>query len=409
MLGTGTARCLTVSEVNTYLTNLVDSDPLLNNIWVKGEISNLKFATSGHIYLTLKDEQSCLKCVIFRSAAQRIVFALQNGLQVMVRGYVSIYSRDGVYQLYVQEVQTLGIGNLYLAYEQLKTKLEQEGLFANNLKKPIPVLPSKIGIITSLAGAVLHDIITVVKRRFPAVELIIAPAAVQGDEAPLAIAAALENLNNYTNVDVIIIARGGGALEELWPFNTETVARAIFASTIPVISAIGHETDYTIADLVADRRAPTPSAAAEIAVPDYSELQEHLKQIYFALLKSINNIVDVSNLKLGYLLNSKALKDPLNTINQHYQFLDEKEQRMLGGINRILKDRTNNLLQLQGKLEALSPWGVLKRGFAICRDADGRIIIDAKQTAAGSVVEVKLHSGSLSCLVLKAERGVAGE
>lgn len=406
MLNSGYARCLTVSELNLYLKEALEGDPFLNNLWVKGEISNFKIATSGHIYFTLKDEEACIKCVMFRSSAQKLLFRLANGMEVIVRGYVSIYLKDGQYQLYVQEVHTLGLGDLHLAFEQLKAKLEKEGLFDAKRKRTIPILPSKIGIVTSLTGAVLHDIISIAKRRFPGMEFIISPTSVQGAEAPQEIAAALARLNKYTDVDVIIVARGGGSLEELWAFNSELVARAIYESKIPVISAVGHETDFTIADFVADCRAPTPSAAAEMAVPSLLEIQSKLNELKNTLEQSVLNIIRTYRLKVEYLANNKIFKEPSIILNQYRQQLDNVERDFLRAVKSLMEKKHSQLDTLENKLKALSPLSILKRGYAVCRTKDGKIITDAADLKIGSIIEIKFNKGLANCQVFEIIRGV---
>ncbi|WP_227766011.1 exodeoxyribonuclease VII large subunit [Zhaonella formicivorans] len=409
MPNSGFARCLTVSELSSYLKDILEKDKLLSNLWVKGEISNLKAASSRHIYFTLKDEHACVKSVIFRSVAEKMLFRLANGMKVMVRGYLSVYHKDGQYQLYVQEVHNVGLGDLHLAFEQLKAKLEEEGLFAVNLKQAIPVLPGKIGIVTSLTGAVIHDIITITRRRFPGLALVIAPAAVQGAEAPKEIAAAIERLNKYTDVDVIIVARGGGSLEELWAFNTEIVAKAIFASKIPVISAVGHETDFTIADLVADRRAPTPSAAAEIAVPDLRELQAKLKKLRAELEKGVSKLLNEYHLKLAYLSKTRVLTDPWAILSQYRQLVDYAERNLFFAVQNLKKEKKAEIAQIAGKLDALSPLAILQRGYAVCRKPGGQLITDVGQVAQGEQVEVILQNGSLQCMVADTVRSGCDE
>lgn len=405
MLDAGYARCLTVSELNSYLKETLERDPLLNNLWVKGEISNFKIATSGHLYFTLKDENGCIRCVMFRSAANKLLFRLENGMEIMVRGNISIYLKDGQYQLYVQEVHTLGLGDLHLAFEQLKLKLEKEGLFDSSRKRTIPILPSKIGIVTSLTGAVLYDIISIAKRRFPGIEFIISPTSVQGADAPQEIAAALDRLNKYTDVDVIILARGGGSLEELWAFNSEMVAQAIYESKIPVISAIGHETDFTIADFVADLRAPTPSAAAEMAVPSFIELHSKLNELKNALEQKVLNLLSTYRLKIEYLANSKIFTDPLTNLNEYNQKLDSLERDFLVAVKNVLEKRRVQLTSLESKLEALSPLSILKRGYAVCKTEDGKIITAAEELEVGSKIEITFSKGLAKCQVFEV-RGV---
>jgi len=399
-----TARCLTVSQVNSYLKNLLETDQLLSNVWVKGEITNFKQAVSGHLYFSLKDNAAALKCVMFSSAAQRLLFKLENGMEVMAQGYISIYTKDGQCQLYVQEVHTMGLGDLHLAFEQLKKKLEAEGLFETNHKRTIPILPSKIGIVTSTAGAVLHDIITIAKRRNPAVALIIAPTSVQGVEAPGEIVNALECLNQLGGLDVIIVARGGGSLEELWAFNTEEVARAIYASKIPVVSAVGHETDVTIADLVADLRAPTPSAAAELVIPNRQELQEILHKQAMKLYHKLESIIETNKLKIGYLTKSRVMRNPLVNLDQYKQFLDYSNSRLERIISNQIAQYQKELQKYAKQLDALSPLAIIQRGYALCKTKGGSYIYKTSQVELEDELKILLQDGCLECKVLGKER-----
>lgn len=398
-------RCLTVTQINNYLKNLVESDQLLSNIWANGEITNFKQAASGHIYFSLKDENASIKCVMFRSAAQKLLFQMENGMKVIAQGYISVYTKEGQYQLYVQEVHTMGLGDLHLAFEQLKLKLKQEGLFDQSHKRIIPILPSKIGIVTSTAGAVLHDIITVAKRRNPNVSLIIAPTSVQGIDAPAEIVKAIKNLNKLAAIDVIIVARGGGSLEELWAFNTEQVARAIFQSNVPIVSAIGHETDVTIADLVADLRAATPSAAAEILIPSVEEFLKELQKYYFKLHNNMKTILETNRLKISYLAKSKVMNNPLTNINQYKQFLDYASHRLQLDINNYIIKYQTEIKKAADQLNALSPLAILKRGYAICKNKKNCPIYKISQVKPGEEIKVFLQDGYLECEVLS-RRGV---
>lgn len=390
---------ITVSELNAYLKERLEADGHLANLWVAGEISNLKVPSSGHMYFTLKDEYSSVRCVMFRFYNRSLSFTLNQGMQVICRGYVSVYERDGQYQLYVQEMVTRGMGNLHLAFEQLKTKLQNEGLFDPAAKKPIPVLPRKIGIVTSPTGAAIRDIITVICRRFPNVHLLLAPTSVQGEAAPGEIAGALELLNRHGQADVIIVGRGGGSLEELWAFNTETVARAIFASRIPVVSAVGHETDFTIADFTADRRAPTPSAAAEMVVPSKKELERYVLTLQTRLTKSMSNLLASYRERVSRLARRRVLTGPFSSLADQQQYVDGLQRRLVKSINSYVQAKRSLLAALAARLHTLSPLNILSRGYAICRAESGREITDSSEVILEQPVEIILRRGALLCQV----------
>jgi exodeoxyribonuclease VII large subunit len=392
-------RIYQVGEVTAYLQELLEADPLLSDIWLRGELSNFKHHSSGHLYFTLKDERSAIKCVMFRSRADRVTFPPANGLRVLARGYVSVYQRDGAYQLYVQELLPDGVGALYAAFLQLKEKLEAEGLFAAEHKRPLPFLPRKVGVVTSSNGAAWHDLFTVMRRRYPGLPLVLAPAAVQGREAPAEIVAAIGRLNRRKDIDLLIVGRGGGSLEELWPFNTEEVARAIYRSRIPVISAVGHETDFTIADLAADLRAPTPSAAAELAVPQLAELQQQLRMRQERILLALQRYRQ----RLGQEVEAdgagrleELLRRGLLTRREALRQLQARLTLQAQGAGQAAKSR---LMLSSGKLQALSPLAILQRGYAVCRDAAGRLIRERAAVRQGDQVNVLLSDGSLDCLV----------
>lgn len=392
-------QIVTVGQLNNYIKQLLDADANLANVWLKGEISNFKHHNSGHMYFSIKDKTGSVRCIMFRGNNSRMRFSPENGMQVLANGYVSVYVQGGQYQFYVQALEPHGYGSLHAAYEQLKKKLDLEGLFADEIKKTIPVLPRAIGIVTSISGAALRDIITVVHRRFPRVEIIIAPASVQGTEAPEEIASALRLLNLHTDVDVIIVGRGGGSLEELWAFNTEPVARAIHQSSIPVISAVGHETDFTIADFVADRRAPTPSAAAETAVPVYNDMQAEIANGYRRLLQGLSGKVRSERQRLAYLSQSRVFQNPGKLLQEHQQQLDQVAKDLSKTMEKLIYEKKNQTAGLSAKLDAYSPLKVLTRGYAVCRREDGKILSEASQVEAGQVVEVLLAKGALSCKV----------
>jgi len=393
-------RIYQVSEISAYLRNLLEWDPLLSDLWVRGEISNYKYHSSGHIYFTLKDQSGCLRCVMFRSSARKLSFPPADGMRVLARGYVSFYERDGLCQFYVQELAPDGQGALYQAFCQLKERLEKEGLFATEHKRRIPPLPRGVGVVTSPTGAAWRDIITVIKRRFPQMPVILSPSAVQGEEAPEEICSALNLLNEREDIDVIIVGRGGGSLEELWAFNTEKVARAIFHSRLPVVSAVGHETDYTIADLVADLRAPTPSAAAEMVVPCRSELEERVSQLMNRLFRAAQQKLQAEK-EYIYLYSARNLKGLLGrTLSLQKQEVSGYSFRLLQMPQLILDRYSGEIKALSGKLDALSPFHVLKRGYSICLDAQsGRLIQDSSAVKKGDQVTVVLRKGSIDCTV----------
>lgn len=396
-----TKKLLTVTELTVYIKELFDRDPLLVSLWVRGEISNCRPAASGHLYFTLKDEQCCIRAVMFRSRYMRLPFRPKNGLAVRVRGYVTVFERDGAYQLYVEEMEPDGTGALYLAFEQLKNKLQQEGLFDPRRKKKLPFLPRRIGIVTSPAGAVIQDMLKIINRRWPGLEIVFVPVAVQGETAAGEIARAIAWLNQAGHVDVIIAGRGGGSLEELWAFNTETVARSIFHSRIPVISAVGHETDFTIADFVADVRAPTPSAAAELVVPVKDEVKKHLQAIQERLCRGIAEYLKQRRRQLQNILERPVFRRPAQELcAARQQQIDFLHQRLIQAANKILEQGRNRLAVLAGQLETLSPLATLARGYSICtRPGVPGVIRDAAEVASGEPVQVKLHRGRLLCLV----------
>ncbi|MGE5590247.1 MAG: exodeoxyribonuclease VII large subunit [Bacillota bacterium] len=398
---------LSVSELTRYVKGLVDGDAVLRRIWVRGEISNFKRHYSGHLYFSLKDAHSSLRCVMFRSHAERLQFEPESGMSVLAGGSVSVYERDGVYQLYTEELQPDGLGALNLAYLQLKARLEEEGLFDPARKRPLPRLPRKVGVATALTGAAIRDIINISRRRFPNVHLVIAPVLVQGAEAPPQIARALDALARVDGVDVIICGRGGGSLEDLWAFNDERVARAIHRCPVPVISAVGHETDFTIADFVADLRAPTPSAAAELAVPDRREEQLRLAAAQARLLASLRRGHEVRASRLKSLLRSPALERPLDGVRQRRQRVDDLSRAMGAAMTHRLQLQRARRDQAAAQLQALSPLAVLGRGYSLTRLAGtSRVVRDARDAPAGTLVDVTLQEGELRCRVL--ESGVRG-
>lgn len=402
-IGVVVLRIISVSELNSYIKNNLENDSKLANIWVKGEISNFKRAFSGHLYFTLKDNNSLIKTVMFRSRALRLLFNPENGMSIIVRGYISVYERDGAYQLYAEEMEPDGIGALYVAFEQLKQKLEHEGLFDKRHKKNLPMLPGRVAIVTSPVGAAIRDITGIIQRRWPGMEMVLVPAAVQGNDAPAEIARGIELLNRLGGIDVIIVGRGGGSIEELWAFNTELVARSIFASDVPVISAVGHETDFTIADLVADVRAATPSAAAEIVVPDKIEMQRYLESLGARLYYAVQDDISLNRSKLERFMKSRVMQQPVAVICEtRGQAVDRITERLNKAIKELIARDRNRLALLAGQVQALSPLATLSRGYSICTEHGSKeIISDIRQIEIGEKLDVQLKNGKLLCEVRK--------
>ena len=396
-------RVYSVGEVTGYLRDLLEGDALLGNIWVRGEISNCKHHTSGHLYFTLKDAASCMRCVMFRSRCSQLNFLPGNGMSVIVRGYVSVYERDGQYQLYAEELAPDGMGALYAAYCRLKEQLQAEGLFAPEHKKPLPRFPRKVGVVTSQNGAAWHDLVTVMRRRWPGISIVLAPAAVQGEQAPREICAALEMLDRRQDVDLIIVGRGGGSLEELWAFNTVEVARMIFKLRHPVVSAVGHETDYSIADLVADVRAATPSAAAELVAPSHLELENRLRGLQDRLvLAAVHGTLGRRQRQLQEIGERELERSPRRLISERKQELKLLHLQLMNRMQSRRDQVSNRKQVLAEKLDSLSPLAVLKRGYSICRHlASGRLIQSSRAVKEGDLLEVILGEGSLNCQVNK--------
>ncbi|WP_333871048.1 exodeoxyribonuclease VII large subunit [Desulforamulus putei] len=392
-------KILSVSEVTKYIKDKIENDFLLANIWVKGEISNLKNHSSGHVYLTLKDRDACLKVVMFRSRAKGLLFRPENGMSVVIRGYISVYERDGSYQLYAEGMEPEGIGALYIAFEQLKQKLAARGLFDPGRKRPIPRIPKVVGIITSPTGAAVQDMLNIIRRRWPKVQIILAPVLVQGEGAPASIARAIAQMNGLHNIDVLIVGRGGGSLEELWAFNTEEVALAIANSQIPVISAVGHETDYTIADMVADLRAPTPSAAAELVVPDCREMARYLQGLEQRLVKGMANGLERARQRVKNCTDSQPLRRPYLITGNRQQTVDMLTSNLQRAGKLLLADKTALLAGLAGKLHVLSPLATMARGYSICTTSEGKVVTDAGSLAIGQTVHVLLSKGEIGCKV----------
>lgn len=391
---------LSVSQINTYVKSIIEQDINLKNIYVNGEISNFTdHYRSGHLYFTLKDENCCIKAVMFRNAASRLKFKPENGMKVLIRCSVNVYERDGVYQLYCDDMIPDGLGELAIAFEQLKAKLEDMGLFRQEHKKPVPEMPARIGVITSPTGAALQDILSVLERRFPLAEIVFEGVQVQGDSAAGQIAAAIDNFNALNAADVLIVGRGGGSIEDLWAFNEEIVAMAIYNSKIPVISAVGHETDFTIADFVSDLRAPTPSAAAELCVPDYREILFNVDKIFDSLEESVNRTLEKYQFRLLSYKSILQQYSPKNTVELYSQLLSACEDKINLTFNNRIESYSNAILHYASKLEAISPLKVLSRGYGIVEDDNNIPIKTCGAVESGDKIRVKLHDGEIRATV----------
>ena len=393
-----TPRIYTVQEVTSRIRRILDEDKELRDIYIKGELSNLSQPTSGHLYFTLKDELSELQCVMFREQNRGLKFVPEDGMSVIVRGHISVYERRGRYQLYVDEIQAAGIGALYLAFEQLKKKLKAEGLFDAVYKKPIPSFPRRIGIITSPTSAAIRDMLKITKKRFPHVHILLAPVAVQGEGASAQIVHAIQLMNRYSaereKIEVLIVGRGGGSIEELWAFNEESVAREIFSSEIPVISAVGHETDFTIADFVADKRAATPSEAAELVVPDRREIERNLRSLESSMRQNVFNAIEYHRKRLESIEKSILFRKPTERINQYRQTVDEIKRNMAAEITHRVTLQRKSLQALRGKLDALSPLAILDRGYSICSKLpDEKIVRSVEDFSVGDALKVLFKDG----------------
>ena len=392
-------RALDISEANSYIKRILTNDPILYNLRVKGEISNFKVHSSGNVYLSLKDEKSKLNCIIFKSNYDKSL-NLDNGVKIIATGYISVYERDGAYQLYINEVEIEGIGNLYIEFNKLKEKLKNEGLFDSKYKKQIPKMPRSIGVVTSPTGAVIRDIINVTKRRFPKVDIKLYPVNVQGDKSAEDICSGMEFFNRMENVDTIIVGRGGGSLEELWSFNEEIVAREIFKSKIPIISAVGHETDFTICDFVSDMRAPTPSAAAEIATPDLSEIYYKLDNIKNRMNRSLNNQVILDNEKLNNTF------DKINNHMKNYIIrdkviqLDQIYDKINFRLEQNLETSKEKLSKKAALLHNLSPLATISRGYSIV-EKKGHVINSIEEVNVNDEINITLKDGDLDCIINK--------
>jgi exodeoxyribonuclease VII large subunit len=395
-----------VSELSAFIKHLLDNHPVLSSVWVRGEIANFKHHSSGHLYFSLKDEQSNVRVVMFRSRARNLNFKPENGLDCLVRGYISLYPRETALQLYAEEIVPAGIGLQSIALAKLKEKLQKKGYFAPERKKPLPLLPQGIGIISSPVGAALQDISRVVWRRYPGMYLLLYPALVQGEGAVEDVVQGIKVLNTREDIDLIIIARGGGSAEDLQAFNSELIATAIFNSTKPVVSAIGHEIDLTIADLVADLRAATPSMAGELVVPVRVELENNLIKKKERLHHLINTRLDKEKMKLSYLAEMSLLKRPERWLDQYREGLAKLADRLNNCGDFLINNNQQQLALVAGKLQSLSPLATLARGYSICKHENGDLLINANQVKIAEKILVQLHQGLLKCSVLQKEENI---
>ena len=384
---------ISVTDLNKYIKDKIAGDEMLNNVLVKGEISNYKHHYTGHLYFTLKDENSLIKCIMFKGYAANLKFEPRDGMKVMVFGTVSVFERDGVYQIYCKAMQEDGMGSLYKAYEEMKARLAKEGLFEQSHKKKIPLMPKCIGVLSSNTGAVIRDIINVSTRRNPNVYIKLLPVPVQGEGAAEKIAHAIKLMNEQKLADVIIIARGGGSLEDLWPFNEEIVARAIYDSELPIISAVGHETDFTIADFVADLRAPTPSAAAELAVPNISDIVLKLESYNNRYKLALKKKVEFMRLRYEKCMNSRVFKDPLQRLNEKAIWIDMRVKSIQNSMSKIYNNKKTLMVKNIAKLDALSPLKTLTRGYSIIQ-LNNKVIKSVKDLKKDDEIDIRLLDGT---------------
>ena len=397
-------NAISVTDLNQYIKNKIDSDEYLNNVLVKGEISNFKHHYTGHMYFTLKDEKSLIKCIMFKGYTTNLKFIPKDGMKVILLGTVSVFERDGVYQVYAKAMQEDGMGNLYREYEKLKAKLEVEGLFSKEHKKTLPFMPKIIGVLTSNTGAVIRDIINVSTRRNPNVYIRLFPVPVQGEGAAEKIVDAINFMNDKNLADVLILARGGGSLEDLWPFNEEIVARAIYNSNLPIISAVGHETDFTIADFVADLRAPTPSAAAELAVPNIEDVEEKLYAYNSRYKQALKRKLEVMKLRYEKCMSSRVFTDPLKKVNENYIYLDNVVRKMQDSVSNNIKAEKEKAIKFISKIDALSPLKTLTRGYSITSKAN-KVIRSIEEIEVDDEITIKFIDGSGKAKIMEKECG----
>ena len=397
------SESITVSELNQIIKSLVDGEPLLNRVCVRGELSNYKIYPSGHHYFTLKDAESSLRCVMFKSSASKLRFRPESGMGVTAFGRISVFPRDGAYQLYCSDLIPEGTGDLQIAYEQLKAKLAAEGLFDPRHKKPLPQYPKKIAIITSSAGAAVHDMIRILGRRWPMTKVVLLPVRVQGVEAPPEIVGAIRYANRHKVADLIITGRGGGSIEDLWAFNDERVARAIYESELPVISAVGHEPDVTISDYVADVRASTPSNAAEIAVPDEADIRELLANMSIRQTQAMRKSITRLSTRLDDFKGRRVLKDPMAYVDTKRSELDHVQDRLVAAAEKLCSANRHKFVALASALDAMSPLKVLSRGYAIASDAKGKLVKSVGDVAGGDMLSLSVSDGTIKCTVEESE------
>ena len=396
---------LSVSDVNSYIKDCLDRDLVLTGLCVRGEISNYKIYPSGHHYFSLKDSGGTLRAVMFKGSAMRLRFRPENGMKVLAFGRISVFPRDGAYQMYCESLLPEGAGDLNAAFEQLKAKLQDEGLFDPSHKKPIPMYPSRISIITSSAGAAIHDMLRILGKRYPLTKVILLPVRVQGVEAPAEICGAIRYVNKFRLADVIITGRGGGSMEDLWAFNDERLARTIYQSEIPVISAVGHEPDVTISDYVADLRAATPSNAAELVVPDQQELLERLDSLQTRMEQAMKRQLAVSRQKLDASACKRVLQSPMNYVEDRRILLDHQEKQLVNVMKQSVSLKKQQFLQMTASLDAMSPLKVLARGYSVTKDADGYVITDADQLKKHDQIFVSLKHGEIVASVEEVRGG----
>ncbi len=400
MQGVEARNIVSVADVNKYIRILISSDEKLSGLWVKGELSNFKLHSSGHMYFTLKDESALLKCVMFKGFGGKLKFRPESGMKVVIKGNISVYERDGQYQLYAEYMEPEGMGSLHVAFEQLKKDLGAKGYFEEGRKKKTPFMPDRICVLTSPTGSVIRDILNVLERRFPQVNLCVLPVPVQGVNAASKIKRAIELANEKMIADVLILARGGGSLEELWPFNEVEVADGIFNSQIPIISAVGHETDFTISDFVADLRAPTPSAAAELVMPEKLALENKVMSLKNNLYNALANLTKVKKSHLDALVGRSVFRQPFNIIDNHRIRLDNLVKLMITYEENYLNQKVANLAHISGRLDALSPLAVLSRGYGVVRSkSDGRLVNTVDSVSEGDKLEVRVKDGAFCCEV----------
>ncbi len=390
---------ISVTDLNKYIKNKIADDEYLNNILIKGEISNFKHHYTGHLYFTLKDENSLIKCIMFKSYAQKLNFEPKDGMKVYILGSVSVFERDGVYQIYAKVMEEDGLGDLYTKYQKLKEELEKKGLFDQTHKQKIPMMPKVIGVLTSQTGSVIRDIINVSTRRNPSVYIRLLPVPVQGEGAAEKIAEGIEYMNQNQLADVIILARGGGSLEDLWPFNEEIVAHSIYESKIPIISAVGHETDFSISDFVADLRAPTPSAAAELAVPDIYEVKQKINTYQNRLKMALTKKLEIMKLRYDKCMSSSVFREPTRKIQENYIKIDSYVKQLENVINKIKEKNKNKYIELVSKLDTLSPLKTLTRGYSII-EKNGKIVKSVTDLQTEDEISIRLKDGEKQAKII---------